>query len=281
MGIINKILPRSLKSFSRHIGYNLKAQVYKIRSFNKTINSSPIFILGNQKSGTSVIASLLGKYIKRETSIDLAYANFNYKLYKYLKANKISIDDFVNHNKLEFSNEIIKEPHLSIFYPRLRIHFPKSKFVMIIRNPIHNIRSILDRLDIKGNKNKLDKVDKKKYFYSWKLLLNNSWINGEKQHYIETLAERWNIIANIYLNNKNDFTLIKYEDFLENKTKNISKLAYDLNFKEKNNISNIINKQYQPRGKERDKNPIDFFGKKNYNRILVICEINMKKLGYL
>ena len=98
---------------------------------------------------------------KRETSIDLAYANFNYKLYKYLKANKISIDDFVNHNKLEFSNEIIKEPHLSIFYPQLRIRFPKSKFVMIIRNPIHNIRSILDRLDIKGNKNKLDKFDKK------------------------------------------------------------------------------------------------------------------------
>ena len=35
---------------------------------------------------------------------------------------------------------------------------------MIIRNPFDNIRSILDRLDVKGKKNLLNEKDKKNSF---------------------------------------------------------------------------------------------------------------------
>ena len=51
MGIINKILPNSLKPFSRDIGFS-RTLVYKVKKINKKINPTPIFILGNQKSGT-------------------------------------------------------------------------------------------------------------------------------------------------------------------------------------------------------------------------------------
>ena len=60
---------------------------------------------------------------------------------------------------------------------------------MIIRNPFDNIRSILDRLDVKGKKILLNEKDRKKFFHSWKLLLNNKWIGGSKNHYIEVLEK--------------------------------------------------------------------------------------------
>ena len=60
MGIINKILPISLKPLSRDIGFSFRTLIYKFKCINRKINPYPIFILGNQKSGTSVIASLLG-----------------------------------------------------------------------------------------------------------------------------------------------------------------------------------------------------------------------------
>ena len=36
---------------------------------------------------------------------------------------------------------------------------------MIIRNPFDNIRSILDRLDVKGKKILLNEKDRKKFFH--------------------------------------------------------------------------------------------------------------------
>ena len=85
-------------------------------------------------------------------------------LIKNWKNKKINTQDFINKNKVEFSSEIIKEPHLSIFYDELKIEYPNSKFVMVIRNPFDNIRSILDRLNVEGNQTILNKKDKKNSF---------------------------------------------------------------------------------------------------------------------
>ena len=65
----------------------------------------------------------------------------------------------------------------------------------------------------------------KKFFHSWKLLLDNEWIGGSKNHYIEVLAERWNIICNVYLENKENIILVKYEDFISDKKNTIQILS--------------------------------------------------------
>ena len=77
MGIINKILPISLKPLSRDIGFSFRTLIYKFKCINSKINPYPIFILGNQKSGTSVIISLLGVVFSGKiTAIDLFLSGF-------------------------------------------------------------------------------------------------------------------------------------------------------------------------------------------------------------
>ena len=280
MGIINKILPISLKPVSRDIGFSFRTLIYRFKSINKRINPNPIFILGNQKSGTSAIASILGAFSGKITAIDLFFSGFHSSLFTNWKCKKISTKDFINKNKVEFSAEIIKEPHLSIFFDELKTEYPQSRFVLIIRNPFDNIRSILDRLDVQGNKTLLNEKDKKKFFHSWKLLLDNEWIGGSKNHYIEVLAERWNTICNVYLENKENIILVKYEDFTKNKVKVINELAEKLNLTVSRDVEKILDYQFQPKGKNRNTDPEKFFGKENYNKIIKICSSELRQLGY-
>ena len=280
MGIINKILPDNLKPISRDFGYSIRSIIYKIKSIGEKKHYSPIFILGNQKSGTSVIASLLGKLTNKTTSIDLFYSGFKYSLFQKWKSKEISTIKFAHKNKLEFSHSIIKEPHFSVFYQELKEEFTESEFVMIVRNPFDNIRSILDRLDVGGNKKQLTNKEKNKFFHSWNLLLDNKWIGGNNNQYIEVLAERWNIICNSYLENKNDIVLVKYEDFLSDKKGVIHSLSKKLNLKEKSDISHLLDKQFQPKGKQQKVDIKEFFGEENYLRIENICNQNMRELGY-
>ena len=100
MGFINKILPSKFKPISRDIGFSINSIIYKIKCIGKKRHSSPIFILGNQKSGTSVITGLLGEISNQKTSIDLFYSGFNYSLFQKWKDNKISTPEFINKNKL-------------------------------------------------------------------------------------------------------------------------------------------------------------------------------------
>tara|TARA_B100000674_G_C37946168_1_gene965038 strand:- start:725 stop:1567 length:843 start_codon:yes stop_codon:yes gene_type:complete len=280
MGIINKILPISLKPLSRDIGFSFRTLIYKFKCINRKINPYPIFILGNQKSGTSAIASLLGSFSGKITAIDLFLSGFRSSHFTNWKFKKISTKDFINKNKVEFSAEIIKEPHLSIFFDELKTEYPESKFVMIIRNPFDNIRSILDRLDVKGKKNLLNEKDRKKFFHSWKLLLNNKWIGGSKNHYIEVLAERWNTISNVYLDNKENIILVKYEDFISDKSNTIQLLAKKLELTQNGEISHLLDKQFQPKGRRKNQDVKVFFGDENYSKIYEICEENMNKIGY-
>ena len=74
--------------------------------------------------------------------------------------------------------------------------------------------------------------------------------------------------------------LIKYEDFVHNKYASIKNIANELNLKSINDISEILDKQYQPKGKKRDIAVKDFFGEENLSRITNICKENMQKLGY-
>ncbi|MEE2931009.1 MAG: sulfotransferase [Bacteroidota bacterium] len=280
MGTLNKILPEFIQPTSRNIGFIIKSILYKITSFTKEPSKNPIFILGNQKSGTSVIGVLLGKLTNKPTAIDLFYSGFRYQLFVKWKRGIITTSKFINKNKLEFSKEIIKEPHLSVFYKELKMYYPNAKFIMIIRHPLSNIRSILDRLNIKGNNKELSFEERNRLFHSWKLVFNNGWIGGHQINYIEDLAERWNIITDIYLKNQENIVLVKYEDFLQDKYLSISNLAKSLSLNKKSKITHLLNKQYQPKGSKKNIDLQVFFGEKNYHKILDICKYNMSKLGY-
>ena len=253
----------------------------KILSLFAKINQKPVFVLGNQKSGTTVISNLLSQATCKSLTCDFQRAIPHKTLQLELGFRLLKFSDFINEYKYEFSKDIIKEPFLSFFINDLINEFPKAKFILIIRDPFQNIRSILNRLDIPGNLQKIDFDHYNEIIKTpvWKLALQSYMLKMDSSNYIEAMANRWNYVVNSYLNNSNKIHLVKYEDFLKNKEKFIYDLSESVGLKSIKNIKNNINIQYQHKG-DNTINLQKFFGELNYAKISRLCDENMRKIGY-
>lgn len=243
--------------------------------------SEPVIVLGNQKTGSTAIAALLAKCTEKTVTLDIVdpIPDPSWQLiYKY------QLDDFENfifYYKNYFSREIIKEPSLTFFYSDLLQTFPNAKYVMILRNPYENIRSILNRLGIPGNRNEIEfsDWDSLKYYPTWKLALDSTWLGCQSNNYIEALAWRWCKAADVYLENTDRLIVIKYEDFLSNKMASIEGVAEKLAMDVTSDIKNHVDIQFQGKGNSTLKG-IDFFGERNYKIIKDICGERSRGLGY-
>ncbi len=243
-----------------------------------SINEHPIFVLGNQKSGTTAIAALLGLATKSSVTLDIPKIE-NVSLTDSLFKGKVDFSEFIMMNRIAFSKDIIKEPTLTFFFNELLRFFPESKYIFVIRDPRDNIRSILDRCALPGNLDSLKESHLKNILPGWRKILEGEWV-GNGQNYIEILASRWNIAAEVFLKNKKNFILIRYEDFLKDRPGEIYKLAQKVGLKVKKDIRQYVNYQYQSKGKHRGISWIDFFGNNNLKKIEEICNHYMKIFNY-
>ncbi|MFB4167181.1 sulfotransferase domain-containing protein [Virgibacillus sp. JSM 102003] len=244
------------------------------------INYSPIFVLGNQKSGTSAIGALLGELTNKPTTIDLEglYEPVQSKLHR----NEVSFETFLEKNKYDFSNEIIKEPSLTFLYDDIKRIFNTNKNVFIVRDPRDNIRSILNRVDLPGDEENIKESHPQKWKnapINWKRVIDSRWLGTSGENYIEWMSYRWLKCLDIYEQNSDDFILIRYEDFIKNKKEAIENLAEELSLNIVNDISDKVNIQFQPPG-NRKTNQKEFFGKRNLLRVETICNTKMQKYGY-
>ena len=251
----------------------------KILSIFSKVNPSPLFILGNPKSGTTIIANLLSRATKKSLTSDIKSVIKHTTLKLDFKL--LSFDYFIKKHKYEFSKEIIKEPFLSFYTEELIKSFPDAKFIWIVRDPYQNIRSILNRLKIPGNLQEINfshfpELEKTP---AWKLNLQSRMFGYISFNYIEAMAFRWNHAVNIYKQHKDRIVLVKYEDFILDKKKYIEDLSLSMGLTVKADISNYVNIQYQPKGKS-ELDLKKFFGAENYSNIEKLCKKNMEELGY-
>jgi hypothetical protein len=234
-------------------------------------------MIGNQKSGTTAIAALLSMYTKNSVTIDIrgirGYNNIQ------LFTGQIDFTDFVKKNKFDFSKKIIKEPSLTFYHDALKKMFPHSTFVLIVRDPRDNIRSILNRVSLEGNCDDIDLDSIPGLPIAWKHIIDSRWLGVKGNSYIDYLAERWNMAVDVYLNNEVDMILVRYEDFNKDKVKSIAKLARELELTGKCDISDSVDIQFQPAG-NRAVSWKKFFGEKNLLKINRRCSERMKLLGY-
>lgn len=255
----------------------LRSAFLKISNNFFDLRNTQIIILGNQKSGTTAIAKLLaentGKSILLDTPL-LWEPNLSEIFY-----GKISLEKIINKNKYYFSRQIIKEPNLTFLYDQLISIYPNSvKFIFIVRDPRDNIRSLLNRIKVPGNLQNIDSYTPQ-FTNHEKVLFNKDIIPYSSNHYIKQLAERWVKAVSVYLAAKENFTLVKYEDFNKSKLKFINDLSLKMGCELKNDISSKINIQYQPKG-DRSVKWEDFFGLENLEQIIAICKESMQKIGY-
>ena len=242
------------------------------------VNERPIVILGNQKAGTSAIAALLARAIGGSYDIDVA--GFRNDEYAALHAGAADLRDLVERRaRIEFSKTVVKEPNLTFLYPQLRAAFPEAQYVLITRSPFQNIRSTLNRLDLPGDASSLTDEQRASMSDIWRSILYNDWVGDPHRNelnYVGRSAERWQQAADVYLDHRDDVTLIRYEDFVKDKRGSIESLAAELGRAVTTDISARVDVQFQPAGK-RKVDLRSFFGD-NYAVIERECARGLKAL---
>jgi hypothetical protein len=242
------------------------------------VNPNPILVLGNQKSGTTAIAALLGELAKSSVTLDLT-REIAEPTYPRLRKGELTLEQFIRRNKLDFSRRIVKEPHLTPFYAELKDRFPESPFVFVVRDPRDNLRSILNRLQLPGDRVRLTEQDLADVGAAWRLVLDNRWLDVGGDHYVEQLAGRWLLLAQVYLAHAKEMILVRYEDFLLDKIGTIQRLAGQVDLETRADISGSVERQFQPRG-DHSVSWSEFFGQQNLVRIEQLCQPGMREFGY-
>ncbi len=281
MSVITELNKKTIQTYQR-IFTRSKREWYKKTA---RLNPQTIFLLGHPKAGTTVIAALLSKISGKTLISDPIFRiNKSVKIRQQLHTNKLGFDRFLQNHQYCFAADIVKDPYLIFFFDELKRNFPEAKFVFINRDPRDNIRSILNRLEIPGNLQKLEANYREKLpnlprGSDWPEIIEGLLPPVAGNNYIERLAHRWNLAVDIYQANRDYLVYIRYEDFLINKESFIKELAEKMGLKPINDISTLVNVQYQPRG-NHNLTWVDFFSQENLSRIEAICEERMKLFNY-
>jgi hypothetical protein len=264
------------------LGDNLRAAPRRLRRALQSLvarpNPAPIFILGHQKSGTSAIAGLLGELTGSSVAIDLLNED-RWPTYAKLAGGELSFERFLRRNRLDFSRQIVKEPNLTFFHADLVERFPAARFVMVVRDPRTNVKSILDRLGLPGDRSEISPERLRSMRRGWKLMLDPAWLGLERTDYVELLGRRWNLCADVYLGRPAEMLLLRYEDFRAAKLETLESLAAELELECRNDIGDRLDRQFQPAG-NRAVSVEQFFGTENLARIERVCATRMQSLGY-
>jgi hypothetical protein len=278
----HRYVPEFLKPATRAAGRFARNWQWRVMNIVSRESAAPIFLLGNQKSGTTAIAGLLARMTGLSATLDVGREVKNPTFHR-IPSGQVTFDQYVRRNRWAFANELIKEPNLTLFHPQLRERFPRARYVFILRDPRDNIRSLLNTLDLPGD---LEHLDPASYGPSnprsnpgWPLVFDSRWYGVGGDQYIEHLAERWRVMCDVYLKNRDDMTLCRYEDFDKDKVGTLESICRSLDLPAVNDIRTELDQQFQPRG-DRSRSWAEFFGEANLATIERVCVDGMRACGY-
>jgi len=250
--------------------------------FNSVIypkKRDPVIVFGIPKSGTSVVASLLADRAGFSKTIDIPEIWALKSL--CMRRGRMHLSEVVRKYPKPFSRQLIKDPTLSFIFDQVKEVFPSGRFVWVMRHPKENFRSMLNRLGVPGNLSEIDlSTPDMRGRLEWRIAFNGRIQHSPFHHYIDLLCERWTHAVDTYLAHSHEIRLIKYEDFVIDKVGAIERLAQSLALPRVGDISDKIDIQYQPKGKDRGIDPRAFFGEENLARINTHCRTRMALLNY-
>ena len=232
-------------------------------------------MLGNQKSGTSAIASLLADFAGLSKTIDVQ-SLWGREGHAIMRGER-SLQAAVEADPEPFTAELVKEPMLSFFADQALELFPQAKAVFVVRDPRDNIRSLLNSRKLPGELEQLTPRLLKSL--GKRVTVSPEVWGGAGENYVGVLAHRWNLAADALLANRRRVRVARYEDFTADKLSFLGELAAELGLEQRADVSAKLEVQYQPRG-NREVTWLDFFGPDNLARIERICGERMAALGY-
>lgn len=246
------------------------------RALLATPHPHPLFVFGNQKAGTTVIAGLLAAATGLRATLD--FAGTTAPRFAKLMRGETAIEDFIRRNAWAFSAPIVKDGNLTFVAERLIVHFGVKRAIFVSRDPYDNIRSILNRLKLAGDLAGLG-VKRMRLNATWRAILSGDDIGLPPDHYVATLARRWLMAAEICERGGDAFVRVRYEDFLNDKTGTIHALARAFDLPISHGIAALLDRDFQRRGNPAA-DPREFFGPENFARIGEICGAVAARFGY-
>lgn len=262
---------------SRNERYRRKIIWYKDAILG-SFEEDPIFLFGNQKSGTSVVAASLAAATRQSATIDLK-KEIKHPSFNRIGSN-ISLFGFIKKNKPDFCKKIIKEPNLTLFMDEFLSLYNCSKAVYLVRNPADNIRSICNRLNISSQQLMQPLGSISDLTPAWKLVVDNRWLGIECENYLDSLAGRWAYMEVLSRKVEDKLIFANYEHFMQHKVGFIKRLAADLGMElaDPKALDKVVEVQFQHVG---DKVAAEeFFTPQALSVIRRRCETGMSKFGY-
>jgi hypothetical protein len=240
-----------------------------------------VIVAGMPKSGTTAIAALLAASVGEKVCSDPFYrldkqgVRYREKLF----SGDYSLASLWRANRHVFKGEVVKDPNFPFFIADFNEFFPAAKQVFIVRSPFDNIRSILNRLELPANPAEGEKRMADFTRGGWFHVLNGVSPALPGNNYLERMAWRWRVSAEHYLRERESVRLIRYEDFRSDKVGEIKKLATDLGLKPNRDISELVDVQYQPKGRSSGSYE-EFFDREHLDMIGNIVEPLLEPFGY-
>ncbi|MDW3194029.1 MAG: sulfotransferase [Cytophagales bacterium] len=239
-----------------------------------------IFVLGNQKSGTSAIGHLIADASNISKTIDIPVLWPPY--IQRLVAGELLLGKTVKSHRKYFRTTLVKEPNLTFLYGELLEIFPDAQYVFVVRNPFGNIRSILNRYQLDGSLQELSTEQIRDLGAHYNLFQAENWNFPAERNPIAVLAVRWKEAVMNYLKYHQEVTtrLARYEDFKADKKGFISRMCYELGLEVKTDIEEKLHIQFQPKG-DHTLSYREFFGEENFKLIKNICWPLAEQFGYV
>ncbi|MCH2181435.1 MAG: sulfotransferase [Mariniblastus sp.] len=245
---------------------------YRVRQCLATVHRSPVFVLGNQKSGTTAIAALLAQATGQQATLDFFYRREPREVERYHQGS-LTLKEICTRNKLEFSRKIIKDPDLTFFASDLVAEFPEAKFLFVLRDPYQNIRSILNRWSLPGTLDQLSPEIRRQLeaSRSWQIVFDGATPATAGPNPVATLANRWEMAVQAFRQIEARCCLVRYEDFCAQKERCIAELASQLGLPVRHDIQRQLDHPFQPRGADSGQSPAQFFSPANLEQITKRC----------
>lgn len=235
----------------------------------------PVLVLGNQKTGSTAIARLLAAFGRLSITADIHLLQSSTV---QLTNDPASVAAFIQQARYYFRRQVVKENALTLATDALLNVLPRARPVYVVRHPVHNIRSILDRLSLPGTPRPLDALDLSEG--GWQSIVDNRHLGVDAEDHITSLAQRWNHTTAIYLRHRDRLTLVRYEDFVADKLGTIRRLADRLGIEQRQDIHPLLDVPFQPRGAHRSMAPDAFFSADALALINRECAKGMEMLDY-
>lgn len=251
----------------------------RVRHALARVNERPVFVIGNQKSGTSVLVCLLAAASGKKATNDIFtwFAGAESDVI----AGRLRLADFVQRARYHFSLDFVKDPSLTFMLPALEARFPQARYVFVVRDPRLNIRGILNRVEVGGGVADLTPRDLERIRGSrpgWLPVLLGEGLVTEGT-LVDRLAHRCRIAMEIAAAARGSWPVIRYEDFLADKAGTITSALEAIGERATHDISSVADTPFQPPSLDRS-SPDRFFSPENLARIDTICRPIMDRFSY-